>query len=52
MGASVKNYLLFLGGLLVAMIVLQVLLNVGKKAPVVGGVVADAQKLANHGTLS
>lgn len=52
MGATLKNYGLFLVGLLVALIVLQVLLNVGKKAPVVGGLVQDAQNLADHGTLS
>lgn len=48
----VKNYGLFLVSLLIALIVLQVTLNLLKKAPVVGGFIGDAQHLSQDGSLS
>lgn len=51
MGAWAKSYGLFLVGLLIALMVLQFLLNQGKKLPVVGPIVGDAQNLANEGHL-
>lgn len=48
---SIKNYALMLFGLLVALIILNLLLNVIKKVPVVGGIASDAQNLSNTGTL-
>lgn len=52
MVSALKNYGLMLLGLLLALILLNLLLNVLKKAPGIGTVAADAQNLANHGTLS
>lgn len=51
MGQSIKTYGLMLVGLMVALILLQTGLNLVKKAPVVGGVAAEAQKLTQEGAL-
>lgn len=48
---KVKQYGMFLVGLLVALIVLNVLLNQAKKLPAVGGIAQDAQNLATEGHL-
>lgn len=41
-----KNYLFAIVGLVVMLVVAKFLLNIGKKAPVVGGVVGKVEELA------
>lgn len=46
---DVKKYLFGLVSLLIALVVLHQLLKLGKKAPVVGGVLEKAEELAFEG---
>jgi hypothetical protein len=52
MADTLKQYGLMLLGLMIALILLQTLLNIFKRVPVVGGVAAEAQQLTQEGALS